>query len=337
MRKILFSTLFFLSIILCILCSQLYIIQILNEKNNELKNEIKLMKKDLNNKITNLENESFETSLELFKIESETEKIGKTLNKNTKILHSMILNQTHSIKYLQNQTMNNFKHFEENSKQNNYILQKEISDIEKITKKNDNKINKIQEEGIKEFSNSILESIFILKNFNNQSQLLGTAFAVDKHLIITNAHNLIFNSTNISTNDNQKLENLEILYKNNSYDLAILKTSTNLKYLEFSNQKVSNSMPAYLIGHGFGYEYSQNSGTISAKRTFNRSGTNIHYLQHDIPSGKGNSGGPVLDYQGKILGMHSGGFVDTIYGYGKEGISFALDKQEIEKIIDEFN
>lgn len=344
MKNILLVVLFSICLVIIVLSSQLYVLTVvqqqfdseiksvkgnfsmqLNEKNNYILN--------LTLRIDELEHSSVEHSYEIVSTQMSTDEIGQKLNSNTQILYSMIQNQTNEIKDIQQSTKNELSLLNFYQTRNLEQLDEKIRDNSEQLYSTKRSVSTLQYEGFKSFDSTVYDSIFILENYENTSSLLGTAFAVSDSIIITNAHNIVYKYVNLSYQNKTQLENVSLIYKNDSLDIAILNTSSKLKYLKFVSQNVSSGSPSYVIGHSFGYEFSLTSGVISSLREFNKTNVLTTFVQHDTPAGKGNSGGPLLDSNGRVIGMHSGGFVDKVYGYGKEGISFALYFEEIKQIL----
>jgi putative serine protease PepD len=78
---------------------------------------------------------------------------------------------------------------------------------------------------------------------------------------------------------------------------------------------------ADVVAAGFSRAPTVSAGIISARRI--REG--IHYLQTDAAVNPGNSGGPLLDAQGRVIGVTT--LVLTPGGRDAEGLNFALDLQ----------
>ena len=150
--------------------------------------------------------------------------------------------------------------------------------------------------------------------------------------IITNHHVIAEASTiQIKTYEGRR-HNADLVGSNPEYDVAILKVDTELTPLDFGDSeevKISNKVIA--VGNPAGLEFTVTEGTISASREFN----NIKYIQHSVPINKGNSGGPLIDKNGEIIG------INNFKVSGSESLGFALSSNEAESIansiIENFN
>lgn len=75
----------------------------------------------------------------------------------------------------------------------------------------------------------------------------------------------------------------------------------------------------YTIGNPVGLKYSVTSGIVSGTQTYEK----IDYVQTDAAINPGNSGGPLIDQDGRVVG------VNTMILSGSEGIGFALSIQKV--------
>jgi serine protease Do len=118
-------------------------------------------------------------------------------------------------------------------------------------------------------------------------------------------------------------------------DLALLKVSnkTPLPYVELGNSdkaKVGEWVVA--VGNPFGLGGTVTAGIISARGRDIHSGPFDDYLQIDAPINRGNSGGPLFDSQGRVIGINT-----AIYSPsgGNVGIGFAIPSNMAEGIIEQ--
>ena len=75
----------------------------------------------------------------------------------------------------------------------------------------------------------------------------------------------------------------------------------------------------WAIGSPFGLDQSVTSGIISAKNRYDKNSPQQELLQTDAAVNPGNSGGPLVDAQGRVVGINA-----SIYGDQFQGISFAV-------------
>jgi regulator of sirC expression with transglutaminase-like and TPR domain/CBS domain-containing protein len=132
---------------------------------------------------------------------------------------------------------------------------------------------------------------------------LGAGFVVSADgLIATNLH-VIGDARPITVQlaDGAKHEVVSVHASDRSHDLALVKIDAkNLKPLPLGNSdavKVGQAIAA--LGHPQGLEHSVVAGVVSGKRDVE----GIPMLQIAMPIEQGNSGGPVLDQEGRVIGV----------------------------------
>jgi len=85
----------------------------------------------------------------------------------------------------------------------------------------------------------------------------------------------------------------------------------------------------YSIGHPYGYDYTVTQGIISHVSRTNDTG-DISYIQYDAATNHGNSGGPLFNTDGQIIGIAT---AIISLGGGSDGIALAVDSETISKTI----
>ena len=213
------------------------------------------------------------------------------------------------------------------------------------TKENDITIEEIIEETnysvvgiskIKEMGSSIFQTDGIEKLG------LGTGVIVSSNgYIITNKHVSGDKFSNCYvTLENGSTYNANVVWADTTLDLSIVKI--NLEGLKTAQLGDSNSVKAgqtvYAIGNPIGYEFERTvtSGIISAKsRTlkFTEDGEEVlmtDLIQTDATINPGNSGGPLINAEGKVIGINS------LKIDSAEGIGFAVPINVIKPIIEKY-
>ncbi len=162
---------------------------------------------------------------------------------------------------------------------------------------------------------------FNYKKNENFSEYILTAFHVIK------------NASKIEIEDyiGQK-EVAEVVYKDEPTDIAILKSKSKKKPIKFSKRNIFIGNDVCVIGNSFGLGPSLTCGVVSAlnrkKLGFNRI---ENFIQTDAAVNPGDSGAPLLNYRGKLIGM-----IDAIYTKEADidaGVNFAIHKNLIEKVL----
>jgi len=119
-----------------------------------------------------------------------------------------------------------------------------------------------------------------------------------------------------------RVEPAELIGSDQATDIAVLKIKGPVQALRFSDSdKIRVGQPVLAVGNPFGLQETVTQGIISAKgRAMRDSG--VEFLQTDAAVNQGNSGGPLLNYRGEIIGINS-----AIYSANTGtwlGISFAI-------------
>ena len=135
--------------------------------------------------------------------------------------------------------------------------------------------------------------------------------------------------------DNRK-EVVEIIFVDKKTDIAILKSKSKIKPLNFSNKKIYIGSHVCVIGNSFGLGSSLTCGVVSALNRKNLGFNEIeNFIQTDAAVNPGDSGAPLLNSSGELIGM-----VDAIYTKEADidaGVNFAINKTLIEKILKKIN
>ncbi len=167
------------------------------------------------------------------------------------------------------------------------------------------------------------------------SASLGSGFIISSDgYILTNAH--VVDGANVVTvklTDKREFH-AKVVGADKQSDVAVLKIDASdlptVKIGDPRQSKVGQWVVA--IGSPYGFDNTVTSGIISAK---SRSLPNENYtpfIQTDVPVNPGNSGGPLFNLQGEVIGINS-----MIYSQtgGFQGLSFAIPINEAIKVKDD--
>ncbi|MCC5909066.1 MAG: trypsin-like peptidase domain-containing protein [Clostridiaceae bacterium] len=124
----------------------------------------------------------------------------------------------------------------------------------------------------------------------------------------------------------------ELLYNDKEIDLALIKINRqNLKPIELEeveNVKVGDTVIAIGTPLYFGYRNSASRGIVSG---LNRPVDRVYtYLQTDASINPGNSGGPLINMEGKLVGINTLGYI--FYG----GMNFAIPVENVAYFLDHY-
>lgn len=167
---------------------------------------------------------------------------------------------------------------------------------------------------------------------------LGSGFVINAQegLIVTNNH-VIDGADEIIINfaDGSKLKVDKVVGRDTKTDLALLKVTpkkplTAVRFGPSEDLKVGDWVLA--IGNPFGLGGSVSVGIISAKQRDINSGPYDDYLQTDAAINKGNSGGPLFNMDGDVIGVNTA--IISPSG-GSIGIGFAVPADTASVVIEQ--
>lgn len=169
------------------------------------------------------------------------------------------------------------------------------------------------------------------KEFNQRpgtqrAQSLGSGFIIDdKGIVITNNH-VIENADEITVVLSDETEfKAEIIGRDPKTDIAVLRIDPDNKKLiavSFGNSdtlRVGDWVMA--IGNPFGLGGTVTAGIVSARGRDIGSGPYDDFIQTDASINRGNSGGPLFDLEGNVIGINTAIFSQS---GGSVGIGFAI-------------
>jgi len=203
-----------------------------------------------------------------------------------------------------------------------------ISLLDKNLTNTNNQISKLKIKASKDFSELIktsISSVVIVRTLSS----LGSGFFISDGYVVTNEHVLENENGEISqviqivTNDN-KFHNAELIGYIKDLDLALIKTDIGSSLLELEkSENVGVGEEVLAIGTPEGLSFSATDGIVSA---VNRTGfgTAGSYVQTNAQLNPGNSGDPLINKDGKVIGMNNFKLVNS------EGIGFALEADKIK-------
>ena len=164
---------------------------------------------------------------------------------------------------------------------------------------------------------------------------LGSGFVIDKSgLIVTNNH-VIEGADEIIVNftDGSKLKVAQVVGRDTKTDLALLRVEPKkpLAAVNFGDsQKMRVGDWVMAIGNPFGLGGTVTVGVISATRRDINSGLYDEFLQTDAAINRGNSGGPLFNMDGDVVGINTAIISPT---GGSIGIGFAVPSTSASQVI----
>jgi len=138
---------------------------------------------------------------------------------------------------------------------------------------------------------------------------LGSGFFISEDGIVVTNHHVIEGgySATVVTYDGTEYEVTSVLGYDESLDLAILKVDAISPYLRITERVNNTGATIFTLGSPLGLTGSFSDGVIS---TASRAYGGIDYIQITAPLSHGNSGGPLLNIYGEVIGVNTATFVD---------------------------
>ncbi len=168
---------------------------------------------------------------------------------------------------------------------------------------------------------------------NPQGVALGSGFVVDPDgYIVTNNHVVDHADTvKVRMSDDHEYD-AKVLGTDEQSDLALLKIDAkNLPDLALGDSdKVRVGEDVIAVGNPFGLGGTVTRGIVSAMARDIDAGPYVDFIQTDAAINRGNSGGPLLDLDGNVIGVNS-----AIYSPngGSVGVGFAIPSNTVKTVI----
>jgi serine protease Do len=161
-------------------------------------------------------------------------------------------------------------------------------------------------------------------------------YVMTNHHVIEDADEII-----VRLADRREFE-AELVGSDESSDIAVLKINAkeSLPFLHLGeSESVRAGQWVAAIGSPFNFEQSVTAGIVSAKGRTNRAQQYVPFIQTDVAINRGNSGGPLLNMEGEVIGINSwilsssGGYIGLSFSIPVEvAISTARQLRETGKV-----
>ena len=203
------------------------------------------------------------------------------------------------------------------------------------TQMSDNSAQDKMEEFMREFAKRFGQQGHVQRP-RPKAQAVGTGFIVDPSgIIVTNFHVAGHaDSITVTLSDGRKLQ-AKLLGGDEKTDLAVLKVKSDksLPYVEFEDgNKVRVGQPVMAVGNPFGLGGTVTTGIVSARGRDIQSGPFDDYIQTDAAINRGNSGGPLFDMDGKVIGINTAIFSPS---GGSVGLGFAIPASIAQPVVNQ--
>ena len=188
---------------------------------------------------------------------------------------------------------------------------------------------------VDDVSPSVVNIIVTTETGETTSEGQGSGFIISENLEVVTNYHVIEGGTNIDIEFNDgRTYPAEIIGTDEETDLALLEIQTDedIPHVDFHQPKdlrIGDWVVA--IGNPFGIGQSTSLGVISAiGREKVDSGSYVDYIQTDATINRGNSGGPLFNLNGDVVGVNSAIYSPT---GASVGIAFVIPHYTTERII----
>jgi serine protease Do len=182
----------------------------------------------------------------------------------------------------------------------------------------------------------------IITTENNDTQSvtnsgLGSGFMISDKLIVTAAHVIkVSERLTVQFSDGETIP-AKVITAYNSADIALIElfrpkmNATTVKFGDSDSMKIGQRI--FVIGVPLGVGFSMSSGYVSAidKKYLGKNPfTSTEFIQTDAAINQGNSGGPMFNLNGEVVGIVS--HIKTMSG-GSDGIGYASSSNLASKLL----
>lgn len=202
------------------------------------------------------------------------------------------------------------------------------------------RVSRLSQPGVNPFEGTPFEDFFRSSPFGGgerdelPDQLgSGSGFFIEGGYIVTNNHVVAdANRMTVVLADGRRLD-AKLVGTDPKTDLAVIKVEGDRlpRALPWGDSKAARPGDSvFAVGAPFGLSNTVTAGIVSARGRNINSGQYDDFIQVDAPINRGNSGGPLLDHTGAVIGVNSAIFSPS---GGNVGIGFAIPSDQAKGIV----
>ena len=168
-------------------------------------------------------------------------------------------------------------------------------------------------------------------------EIRGSGFLISSDgYVVTNNHMVKGATKVIVTLDDGTTLQAKVVGRDSKTDLALLKlkTTRKLPFVELGESKdVQPGEWVIAVGNPYGLGGTVTAGIVSARGRDINEGPYDNFIQVDAPINRGNSGGPLVTQDGKVIGVNT--VILSPSGGGSIGIGFAIPSDTVRSVVDQ--
>ncbi len=189
-------------------------------------------------------------------------------------------------------------------------------------------------------------TVFILIESANNTSITNpsgrgtcSGFVINEQRYIVTNYHCVHNSTQLMLafydRDDWNMYDVKIIGIDPLADVAVIqipKRKKPLPYLDWSTEEPWDGMTVFAVGHPFGMVWTITKGIISNNKRIVRS-PYVRYVQTDTAINQGNSGGPLVNTAGNVIGINSL-IISPQTVKVHAGVALALRNDDAKEIVD---
>lgn len=203
-----------------------------------------------------------------------------------------------------------------------FVLRKEkTTEVDNL-----NKLTKLSSPDFSDAADLVKNNIVRIVNTIDNKQIVGTGFFHESGFLITNSHVVDIKGNITVEFADGSTETATLISNDINSDIAILQVKNEkmlaMNFGDTLKFKVTDEVLALGYAYNFDGEASVSKGILSARR----SAGGIEFLQLDISLNSGNSGGPLINSYGELLGINT-------YASTNSTVGMAMSAENLETVI----
>lgn len=176
-----------------------------------------------------------------------------------------------------------------------------------------------------------MDKVLTVRSADDADKFLGSAFVwADGKVAVTNAH-VVGGAEEVRLIDRNGIEEIAMVIARDAVrDVAVISLDPGREGLALTEAQPELGDEVYALGAPLGVEFSLTEGLISATERQVDVTVPLMLLQHDAAVNPGSSGGPLVDAEGRLLGMNSQ-IADGSRMF--VGIAYAISAADLDRIV----